>query len=61
MRPHSISRYALAFGAAGIAILAGLGIFAADALANAPVRGKITGHDKLVPDVYADAAKDPHR
>jgi plastocyanin len=36
-------------------------IFAAKAFANARVTGKITGFDKLVPDVYAEAAKDPHR
>jgi hypothetical protein len=28
----------------------------------APVKGKVTGHDKLIPDVYADAAKpESHR
>jgi hypothetical protein len=41
--------------------IAGLVLFSASALAG-QVKGKITGHDKLVPDVYAEAAKpESHR
>jgi hypothetical protein len=34
---------------------------AGSAFAAGTLRGRITGFDKLVPDVYAEAAKDPHR
>src|ERR1700744_390900 len=42
----------------GSALVSGT-IFAAGGTAN--VRGKLTGWEKLIPTVYAEAAADPHR
>ena len=44
----------------GSALVSG-SLFAGSSPVGVSVRGKVTGWNKLLPQVYADAAADPHR